>query len=109
MGLCATLTFCQSCLGRVPPNAGSAALIEGGRSRIVQLDEPRPLNGPERSVLGTLLAPDFPGSAQLRSQMPEAMVVGVCDCGCPTVDISVPRTAPGSTAIAGPLAPYEVG
>jgi hypothetical protein len=75
---------------------------------IVQLDEPRPLNDAERAILDALLTPEFPGSAQLWSQMPDAVVVGRCDCGCPTVNISVAKTAPRSdAALNGPLAPYE--
>ena len=32
---------------------------------------------------------DYPGLRELRSQIPDAVVVGQCDCGCPTVDIEV--------------------
>ena len=73
---------------------------------IMQLPDPRPLNETERSLVEILLAPDFPGSKELRAQIPDAVVVGTCDCGCPTVDISVSSSAPRSGAN-GPLAPYE--
>jgi len=72
----------------------------------MQLADPRGLNEPERSIIEMLLAPDFPGSKELRAQVPDAVVVDTCDCGCPTVDIIVPRSAPRSE-VSGPLAPYE--
>jgi hypothetical protein len=54
--------------------------------------EPRPLNAEERAVLDLLLAPEFPGAAQLRCQVAHMRVVGRCSCGCATVDLEV---APG--------------
>ena len=75
---------------------------------LVQLDEPRPLNDAERSMLLALLAPEYPGVSELRSQVPDAVVVGKCDCGCPTVDIKVPPSAPRSRVqTKNRLAPYE--
>lgn len=56
----------------------------------MKLDEPRSLSGAERLVLDTLLAPDFPGAAELRAQLARVQVIGTCDCGCPTVDLAVP-------------------
>lgn len=74
----------------------------------MKLREPRPLNEVERSVIDALLTPEFPGSGELRSQTLHAVVVGKCDCGCPTVDISVPVSAPRSDALLkGSLAPFE--
>lgn len=74
----------------------------------VQLDQPRPLNDDERAVLQALLAPDFPGVSELRAQVPDAVVVGKCDCGCPTIDIQVTGSSPRSTVVSkNRLAPYE--
>lgn len=75
----------------------------------VRLDHPRPLNEAEHRVLGALLAEDFPGVDELRAQVPRAMVVGRCDCGCPTVDLEVPEDIPASSATSTTprLAPVE--
>jgi hypothetical protein len=74
----------------------------------VKFDQPRALNADERLILGALLAPDFPGSSELRDQVRDAKVVGKCDCGCPTVDIEVSRSATRSSVVVRDrLAPYE--
>ena len=74
----------------------------------MKLDQPRPLNADERLILQALLAPDFPGSSELRAQIQGAVVVGRCDCGCPTVDIEVSGSAlRSSVAVRGRLAPCE--
>jgi hypothetical protein len=54
----------------------------------------RPLTSTERAVLDVLLAVDFPGAAELRAQAPTARVTGRCECGCPTVDLSVDQATP---------------
>jgi hypothetical protein len=46
---------------------------------------PRPLTDREREVLDVLLAVDFSGVEVLREQAGTVVVVGRCDCGCPTV------------------------
>lgn len=46
--------------------------------------DPRPLTDRERAVLDALLAVEFPGVETLRAQAVE--VVGVCGCGCPSID-----------------------
>lgn len=56
--------------------------------------EPRPIDAAERGVLAFLLGVDFPEAEKLRAQIDGLMVVGRCDCGCPTVDL-----APASDAI----------
>lgn len=38
-------------------------------------------------MLSFLLSEDFPGVQELREQVLHAMVVGQCDCGCPTIEI----------------------
>jgi hypothetical protein len=57
--------------------------------RIIPLAEPRPLSPGERELLDWLLtspiAPDV-----LREQAAEAMVGGVCECGCPSVTFTFP-------------------
>jgi hypothetical protein len=74
----------------------------------VELDEPRPLSQPELLILTALLAPDFPGAAELRLQLPAVRVVGKCDCGCPTVDLAVPTdVAPSPAQTRARLAPVE--
>jgi len=74
----------------------------------MKLDEPRSLSEPERLVLGALLAPDFPGAAELRAQLTRVQVIGKCDCGCPTVDLAVPPdVAPSPVTTRARLAPVE--
>lgn len=55
---------------------------------------PRSLSIDESAVLGALLSVDFEGVDQLRDQARDAMVVGPCDCGCPTASLAVRATAP---------------
>ena len=57
---------------------------------------PRPLNSDEHAVLDLLLFVDFDGATDLRAQARDATVIGRCDCGCPTVDLAVPDTAPAA-------------
>ena len=74
----------------------------------MKLEEARPLNDEEKRILGTLLEPEFPGVEELRAQVPHAVVVGCCDCGCPTVEFSVSPTASRSNVKTWPrLAPFE--
>jgi hypothetical protein len=54
-----------------------------GRAKFVP--EVRQLTALERDVLGAPLSVDFPGVEGLRAQAREVSVVGVCDCGCPTI------------------------
>ena len=68
---------------------------------------PRPLTTDERRVLDLLLSGTFVGADELRQQAAQAMVTGRCDCGCPTVDLSVAQDAPPAPVI-GPTAPVEV-
>jgi hypothetical protein len=74
----------------------------------MKLDTPRTLTTTESAIIGFLLPPQLPDAEELRSQLDQAMVVGKCDCGCPTIDISIPTTATPSIAYVGraPL-PYE--
>jgi hypothetical protein len=52
----------------------------------------RPLTQREREVLDALLSADFPDAETLRAQAEGVEVVGVCGCGCPSVDF---RQDPG--------------
>lgn len=74
----------------------------------MRVDPPRPLSETERAVLGALLAPWFPGVEELRAQVPHARVISTCDCGCPTVDMSVASQVPASPVTTrSRLAPVE--
>ncbi len=74
----------------------------------MQLDQPRSLNEAEKQILGALLEPEFPGVVELRTQVPHTMVVGRCDCGCPTVDLAVSNDVPRSSVkVRARLAPVE--
>jgi hypothetical protein len=74
----------------------------------VQLANSRPLSDPEKKIIDLLLSPEFPGVPELRMQIDDALVIGKCDCGCPTIDIKVAETAARSLpqSGSGPL-PYE--
>jgi hypothetical protein len=46
-----------------------------------------------------MLSAEFPGVHVLRQQLHDAQVVKRCDCGCPSIDITVnPASAPRATA-----------
>jgi hypothetical protein len=47
---------------------------------------PRPLTARERAVLDSLLAVDFNGVEELRTQAARAEVRGGCQCGCPSIN-----------------------
>lgn len=53
---------------------------------IAPVENPRPLTDRERSILNTLLSADFDGVDDLRRQALDVVVVGMCGCGCPSVD-----------------------
>ncbi|GIM98234.1 hypothetical protein [Paractinoplanes toevensis] len=46
----------------------------------------RPLTQRERAVLEALLATNLENAGDLRRQMADVVVVGVCGCGCPSID-----------------------
>jgi hypothetical protein len=48
--------------------------------------EARLLTQRERTVLEALLAVDFQGVEPLRHQAADVVVVGMCGCGCPSID-----------------------
>jgi hypothetical protein len=51
--------------------------------------EPRSLSPKERALAEFLLSAEFPGRDELKSQLEFAEVVGVCECGCGTVDLAI--------------------
>jgi hypothetical protein len=51
--------------------------------------EPRRLTQHERAVLDLLLSINFDGVQQLRDQALSALVTGKCDCGCPSIELTV--------------------
>jgi len=55
--------------------------------------EPRPLSQEERVLAEFLLSAEFPGRDELKSQLESAEVVGVCECGCGTVDLAIKELA----------------
>jgi len=64
-------------------NCGAAAWEDYS----VKLSRPRQLSAIERSILDALLDPEFSGVQALRDQLDGVIVVGRCDCGCPTIDL----------------------
>jgi hypothetical protein len=67
--------------------------------------EPRGLTADERTVLDLLLSADVEGADALRQQAHGALVVGRCNCGCPTIDIHVPDNAAPRAVLSGRLWP----
>lgn len=68
---------------------------------------PRALTPLERAVLERLLSPAYPGVDVLRTQVQGALVVRLCDCGCPSFDLQVAADAqPAAELPLGP-APFE--
>jgi hypothetical protein len=64
---------------------------------------PRPLSSDERRILTRLLSVESPGVEELRLQLPHAMVVGNCECGCATVDLCVDSALAPASASKSPL------
>lgn len=77
------------------------------QSGAVRIDPPRPLNEDEERVLALLLHPSFSGVHELRDQARQAVVVGRCDCGCPTIELSVPSEMRAAVPAPNRLAPVE--
>src|SRR4051794_6077768 len=65
-----------------------AAIAEAGCvvDGTIVVVEPRLLTRRERAVLDALLGVDFQGVEKLRREAMEVVVVGMCGCGCPSVD-----------------------
>ena len=54
---------------------------------------PRQLSLTERAILEFLLSQPFPGRVELKTQLASVKVVGRCECGCETIDLSVEESA----------------
>lgn len=67
----------------------------------------RPLSADEEAVLTRLLTPDFPGVEALRGQRVGLRVVGRCNCGCPSVELTPRPGSPASDQV-GRLSPVEL-
>ena len=78
-----------------------------GQTGCMKGDVPRPLTGAESTVLALLLSVEFPGVDALRVQARSAVVVGGCDCGCPSIALEVPDGAPLVSGLRSRLAPAE--
>ena len=61
----------------------------------------------ERAVLGLLLEGASEGAEALRQQARRALVVGRCDCGCPTFHLRVPDDGVPRAVLGGRLWPIE--
>lgn len=78
-----------------------------GETGDVTVDDLRPLTSAESAVLALLLSVEFPGVDALRVQARSAVVVGGCDCGCPSIALEVPADAPLASGLSSRLAPAE--
>jgi hypothetical protein len=52
----------------------------------VLLEEPRSLSGPEAALLERLV--EHTALPELRQQLKTARVIGLCSCGCPSVELA---------------------
>jgi hypothetical protein len=80
------------------PIAAVLPIFHGLRSRTVDrvTMTDRRMTSEEQAVVLAMLAQDFPGSEELRAQVPATVVTGRCTCGCATIDLrveSAPRAA----------------
>jgi hypothetical protein len=76
-------------------------------SRIMAVQiPPRPLHQTEREVLEHILSADFPGSAELRTQVSDAEVVSPWGEASASVDLTVPESTTKASLPPG-LAPVE--
>ena len=78
-----------------------------GQTGGVTVGDPRPLTPAESAVLALLLRVEFPGVDALRVQACSAVVVGGCECGCPSIALEVPGDAPMASGLSSRLAPAE--
>lgn len=66
--------------------AANVVGLERCSDTIAAVENPRPLTERERSVLDVLLSVDFDRVEDLRRQAADVVVVGMCGCGCPSID-----------------------
>ncbi len=58
----------------------------------------RPITSNERSILERVLAFEFPGAAEFRTQLAGIGASAGCECGCATIDLAVDRTMSSAAA-----------
>jgi hypothetical protein len=63
-----------------------------------KFQNPRDLKPAERELLEFLLTADFPGRDELKQQLDCVEVIGDCDCGCGTINLTVENPVVHSTA-----------
>jgi hypothetical protein len=73
----------------------------------VRFTQPRSLRPEEADVLDLMLSVEFPGITALRAQARCVVVVGGCDCGCPTIDLAVPGYARAAVGLGTGPVPVE--
>lgn len=73
----------------------------------MKFDPPRALNPAELLMLDLVLSSDFAGADELREQGESALVVGGCDCGCPSVYLWA-RGGAGAASLDSRLVPCEL-
>jgi hypothetical protein len=78
-----------------------------GETGGMKVDNPRPLTAAESVMLALLLGAEFSGVDALRVQARSAVVVGGCDCGCPSVALEVAADAPLASGLNSRLVPAE--
>jgi hypothetical protein len=78
----------------------------GCRGRLTHMTAraPRALTTAERDVLELLLSVSFDGVEVLRAQARNVLVTDHCACGCPSIELDVPTTAPAA-AVSSCLVP----
>jgi len=59
----------------------------------------RGLRQEELEVLDFLLDQPFPGQPELKVQLRNSLVASECDCGCPTIDLTVDRAKAPAAAV----------
>jgi hypothetical protein len=69
------------------------------------MTDARPLSANEQALVDALLAPEFPGVAELREQAKALLARPGCDCGCGTIEL-LPQGEPPCSAATSP-APSE--
>ena len=60
--------------------------------------EPRAISATERAILERLLGGDSHDATRLREQLRGLVVVGHCDCGCPTIDFDTAAASPEASS-----------
>ena len=67
----------------------------------------RALSSEEHALLKWLIANGNPGAKQYASQLPDISVVGLCTCGCPTLDLAIGDSEARTTGPSHVLAEFD--